>query len=124
MADNDKTKVQDSNGTFGELKLMVTDYAKQQTVEPLKNLGKWAAFGVVGGVMLTIGAFLAGLGFLRLFQKFSFLSETCDVGGVATTCDTTWTFVPYLMVFALLVAAAGACFSAMMKTPEWMDDDA
>jgi len=27
-------------------------------------------------------------------------------------------------VFALLVAAAGACFSAMMKTPEWMDDDA
>lgn len=128
MADKEKTKVQDSNGTFGELKFMVTDYAKQQTVEPLKNLGKWAAFGVAGGLLLTIGAFLTGLGFLRLFQKMSFLSEECALlpneGGASLTCDTTWTFVPYLMVFGLLIAAAGACFYAMTKTPEWMDDDA
>ena len=124
MADKEKIKVKDSNGTFGELKFMVTDYAKQQTVEPLKNLGKWAAFGVAGGVMLTIGAFLTGLGFLRLFQKFSFLSEDCQIGGAAATCDTTWTFLPYLMVFGLLIAAAGVCFYAMTKTPEWMDDDA
>lgn len=123
MADKEKTKVKDSNGTFGELKFMVTDYAKQQTVEPLKNLGKWAAFGVAGGVMLTIGAFLSGLGFLRLFQKLSFLSETCDVGGVDSTCDTWWTWVPYGLVTLMLLVAAGACFYAMTKTPEWLEDD-
>ena len=123
MADKEKTKVKDSNGTFGELKFMVTDYAKQQTVEPLKNLGKWAAYGVVGGLLLTIGAFLTGLGFLRLFQKMSFLSEECEVGA-SGTCDTTWTFLPYLMVFGLLMAVAGVCFYAMTKTPEWMEDDA
>ena len=111
MADKEKTKVKESNGTFGELKLMVTDYAKQQTVEPLKNLGQWAAFGVAGAVMLTIGAFLTGLGVLRLFQKLDWT-------------DGNWSFAPYMIVFALLLVVAGMCFRAMTKTPEWMDDDA
>ncbi len=112
MADKDKTpKVQDSNGTFGELKGMVTDYAKQQTVEPLKNLGKWAAFGVAGGVMMIIGAFLLGLGTLRLFQKWDWTADG-------------WSFMPYIMVFVLLAIAAGFCFFAMTRTPEWMDEDA
>lgn len=117
MADNEKTQSKEPSGTFGELKTMVTDYAKQQTVEPLKNLGKWAAFGVAGGVLLTIGAFLTGLGLLRLLQKMSFLEN--DEG-----MDTAWTFLPYMIVFALLMAAAGLCFWAMTRTPEWMDDDA
>jgi len=111
MADKDKTKVKEPNGTFGELKTMVTDYAKQQTVEPLKNLGQWAAFGVAGGLMLIIGAFLTGLGVLRLFQKMDWT-------------DGNWSFAPYMIVFALLMAVAGMCFYAMTKTPEWMDDDA
>ena len=112
MADKDKTpKVQDSNGTFGELKTMVTDYAKQQTVEPLKNLSKWAIFGIAGGIMMTIGAFLLGLGTLRLFQKWDSL-------------DGGWSFAPYMFVFVMLLVAAGLCFWAMTRTPEWMDDDA
>lgn len=114
MADK-KTKqqeaVQEANGTFGELKAMVTDYAKQQTVNPLKNLASWAAFGVAGGVMFTIGAFFLGLGALRLFQKMSWR-------------EGTWNFMPYIIVFAMLLVAAVACFVAMTRTPEWMDDDA
>lgn len=106
--DNTETKV--PSGTFEELKLMVTDYAKQETVEPLKNLGLWAAFGIVGALLLAIGAFLTGLGTLRLFQKMDWT-------------EGTWSFTPYMIVFALLMVIAGMCFWAMTKTPEWMDDD-
>lgn len=98
-------------GTLAELKSMVTDYAKQQTVDPIKNLAQWAAFGVAGAVMLGIGAFLIGLGVLRLVQTMDWT-------------DGNWSFAPYLIVFALLAAAAGVCFWAMTRTPEWMDDDA
>lgn len=113
MAKNDEAaeRAKEASGTFGELKLMVTDYAKQQTVEPLKHLGQWAAFGIAGGIMLIIGAFLTGLGVLRLLQKLDWT-------------DGTWSFAPYMIVFVLLLALAGACFFAMTKTPEWMDDDA
>lgn len=111
MAKSDETiDTTAASGTFGELKLMVTDYAKQQTVEPIKNLGQWAAFGIAGGVMFIIGAFLIGLGVLRLLQTFDW------------TVDT-WSWAPYLIVFALLMVFAGLCFFAMTRTPEWMDDD-
>jgi hypothetical protein len=120
MAEKEKTKVKDSNGTFGDLKTMVTDYAKQQTVEPLKHLGKWAAFGIGGGVMLIIGAFLSGLGVLRLFQKLSFLTK--EENGISV--DTTWTFLPYLFTGGILVVVVAVCVYAMTKTPEWMEDDA
>jgi hypothetical protein len=120
MAEKEKTKVKDSDGTFGDLVRMVTDYAKQQTVEPLKHLGKWAAFGIGGGVMLIIGAFLSGLGVLRLFQKMSFLTK--EESGI--TVDTTWTFLPYLFTCGLLAIVVSLCVYAMTKTPEWMEDDA
>jgi hypothetical protein len=110
MAEKEKTKVKESEGTFVELKTMVTDYAIQQTLDPLKNLGQWVAFGVAGGMMLIIGFFLTGLGVLRLFQK-------------ADWTDGNWSFAPYMILFALLMVVAGMCFYAMTRTPEWMDDD-
>ena len=123
MAEQEQTKVKDSGGTFDELKTMVTAYAKQQTVEPLKNLGQWAAFGLAGAICLTIGAFLTGLGALRLFQKMDWTQ--CEVDIATGVCEGGgWSFAPYMFVFALLIAVAGACFWAMTKTPEWMDDDA
>ena len=99
-----------ASGTFGELKVMVTDYAKQQTVEPLMKLKDWAVYGVAGAVMFTIGAFLIGLGVLRLLQKIDSLG------------DGFWNFSPYIIVFLLLMVFAGLCFFAMTRTPEWMED--
>jgi len=120
MAEKEKTNLDEANGTFGELKGMVTNYAKQQTVEPLKHLGQWAGFGIAGGVMLIIGAFLGALGILRLFQKMSFLTEEEN----GEMVDTTWTFLPYLFTFGILLAIVGLLAVAMTKTPEWLEDDA
>lgn len=96
--------------TFDELRSMVTDYAKQQTVDPLKRLGDWAKFGLIGAILLSIGGFLMGLGVLRLVQTMEWTDER-------------WSFVPYLIVFVLLVVMAGGCFWAMTKKPEWMSED-
>ena len=74
--------------TIDELKAMVTDYAKQQTVEPLKRLGDWVKFGLAGALFLAMGGFLLGLGVLRLFQTMDWT-------------DNNWSFLPYLIVFAL-----------------------
>jgi hypothetical protein len=96
--------------TVDELKAMVIDYAKQETVDPLKRLGKWAGFGVGGAICLAIGAFLIGLGILRMFQSMSWT-------------DGNWSFAPYLIVFAILVAFAGACFVAMGRRPDWLEEE-
>lgn len=96
--------------TIDELKAMVTDYAKQQTVEPLKRLGDWVKFGLAGAIFLAMGGFLLGLGVLRLFQTMEWT-------------ENNWSFLPYLIVFALLIAGAGGCFWAMTKKPDWLDEE-
>lgn len=104
MADNSP------KDTVDELKAMVTDYARQQTLDPLKRLGDWVKFGFVGALLLSIGGFLLGLGFLRLFQTMDWTEDNLS-------------FLPYLFVFLILILAAGGCFYAMTKRPDWLDED-
>lgn len=96
--------------TIDELKAMVTDYARQETVDPLKRLAEWVKFGFVGALCLGIGAFLIGLGVLRGFQKMDW-------------SDGNWSFVPYMAVFGLLALFAGLCFYAMTRRPDWLDEE-
>lgn len=71
-----------------ELLDMVRAYAKQETVVPLKGLGRWVAFGLAGSVCLAIGGVLVLLASLRALQ-----TETGDL------FDGNWSFAPYLIVF-------------------------
>ncbi len=96
--------------TVDELRDMVVNYAKQETVDPLKRLGMWAGFGIAGAMCLAIGAFLVGLGLLRLLQSMDW-------------SDGNWSWAPYLIVFALVVALIAACVVAMTRTPEWLQED-
>ena len=73
----------------GELWELVVGYAKQETVEPLKRLGRLLAFGVVSSFMLGIGLVLLALAGLRALQ-----TETGD------TFDGDLTWAPYLIVVA------------------------
>lgn len=96
--------------TFSELRTMVTDYARQETVEPLQNLARWSALGVAGAVMLFIGALLTGVGILRLVQTMEW-------------AQGKWNFAPYFILVLILAILAGLCFSAMGRTPDWLKDD-
>ena len=47
---------------------LVRDYAKQETVGPLKGAGRWLGYGVAGALLLGVGLLLVLLGLLRLLQ--------------------------------------------------------
>jgi hypothetical protein len=76
---------------LSELRALVVDYAKQETVDPLKSLGRYLGFGLAGSLLIAVGGLFVSVGLLRLLQ-----TETGSV------FDGGWSFVPYLLV---LVAA-------------------
>ena len=77
----------------GEFAHLVIDYAKQETLGPIKGLGRFVGFGVAGSVALAVGAVLLLLAVLRALQ-----SET----GSTFTGHLSW--LPYFMTAALAVA--------------------
>jgi hypothetical protein len=72
-----------------ELWELTVDYAKQETIEPLKGLGRFLGYGVMGAVMLGIGCMLLLLGGLRALQ-----TQT------DTTFTGNWSWAPYLIAVA------------------------
>ena len=84
--------------TIGELKTMLVDYAKQETLTPLKGIGRYLGWGIAGSVLMTTGVLLLALAGLRSLQ-----TET----GTRFTGNLTW--IPYLIVLgglALVIAVA------------------
>ncbi|MCU1499366.1 MAG: hypothetical protein JWM47_3319 [Acidimicrobiales bacterium] len=75
---------------------LVKEYAKQETVDPLKSIGRFLLNGVPGALLLGLGVLFAALAILRGLQ-----TET----GAHLTGSLTW--VPYavaLVVTSLVVA--------------------
>lgn len=92
-----------------ELWSMVREYARQETVEPLKGLGRYVAFGAAGSVLLGVGTVLLALAGLRALQT--------ETGG---TFDGNWSWAPYLIV---LVGCAIVIALAMSRTKSGRKDD-
>jgi len=79
-----------------ELKDLVVTYVKEQTLVPLKSLGRYIGFGIAGSLMLGIGVVFLAMSCLRALQT--------QTDG---TFDGNWSWVPYLITFvALLIGAA------------------
>jgi hypothetical protein len=70
-----------------ELWELARDYAKQETIDPLKGLGRFLGFGVLGAVALGIGVSLLVLAGLRALQ-----TET------GSTFTGNWSWAPYPLV--------------------------
>ena len=84
-----------------ELKELTVDYAKQETIDPIRGLGRFVAFGVGGSLVLAIGLSLLGLAGLRAMQ-----SET----GTAFTGN--WSWAPYGILFVALLLGGAVTWKA------------
>lgn len=89
---------------IAELWDLVRAYAKQETVEPIKGLGRYAAFGVLGSVLLSLGLVMLLLGGLRALQ-----TETGD------TFDGSWSWAPYLIALVGVGAIIALVLRGMAK---------
>ncbi len=75
---------------------LTVDYLKQETIDPLRGLGRFLYMGIAGSAFLAFGILLILIGVLRLLQ-----TET----GTALTGD--WSWVPYAVVVLLGIAVIG-----------------
>lgn len=91
-------------GTVTDLWELVKAYAKQETVGPLKGIGRSIALGVGGSVVLSIGLILLSLAALRALQ-----TET------GSTFTGSWSWAPYLLTLIVLAVVIGLALAATRK---------
>jgi hypothetical protein len=87
-----------------ELWEMATTYAKQETIDPLKGLGRFLGYGVGGAIALGVGVVLLLLSGLRALQ-----TET----GSTFTGNLSW--APYLIAVALGLVLIGLAVLRVSK---------
>jgi H+/Cl- antiporter ClcA len=78
-----------------EIRDLVVRYIKEETVQPLKELGRFVAFGALGSLFVGFGATLLLIGALR------FLQEQFKV------LDGSLSWLPYLIVAVLALLVVG-----------------
>lgn len=92
MADNPQE-------TIRELRELVVEYAKQETIEPLLALRKYVGFGLLGGLLLGMGSLFLEIGILRLLQEQT-----------GTSLTGNWSWVPYFVVIITSLTVAALLF--------------
>ena len=92
---------------------LIVAYIKQETLDPVKGLGRYVLFGVVGSVALSVGLVILAIGFLRLLQ-----GET----GTSFTGNLSW--VPYVICTVAVVLIAFIAVKAVSRgqTPDPTSD--
>ena len=78
-----------------EVRGLFVRYFKEQTVQPLKDLGRFVVFGALGSIFVAFGVVMGLLGVLRMLQA------------LFPVLDGSLSFIPYMIVvvLALLIAA-------------------
>jgi hypothetical protein len=83
-----------SHAAIGEAASVVRRYVIQETVAPLRQLGRRLVFGLAGACLIALGAVVALVGMLRALE-----TET------GRTFAGSWSFAPFLLTAAAAVAA-------------------
>lgn len=99
--------------TVRDLWTLLVSYAKQETIDPLRNLGRYLALGLGGMSLITLGIFLLGMAVLRSMQSMT--------GDLFTGF---WSWVPYLVVvlgFSGVIAFAISRVSRELDHPRGGD---
>jgi hypothetical protein len=84
-----------------ELRELIVAYFKQETVVPLKQLGRYVAFGLVGALLLGFGVVFLGVAGLRALQ-----TET------DTALTGNWSWAPYAIMVVVLLAGGAITWKA------------
>ena len=99
----ESTRRRRESASVGDVVDLVRDYAKQETLGPLKGAGRWLALGAAGSLFLGLGLVLVLLGVLRVLQ-----TET-------DAFDGAFSWVPYVIVLILCVVASVVALSRVKK---------
>jgi hypothetical protein len=83
--------------TIRELKALVIAYAKQETLDPLKGLWRYVAYGVAGTLLIGTGVMFLALGALRALQG--------DRDGPHFNGNMSWAPYGIVVVGAFAIAA-------------------
>ena len=105
------TKKQSEKGAseiLGELWQLVKDYGKQETIDPLKNIGRFVGFGAPGSILLALGVLLISLGVLRALQ--------IPTGTIGRHLTGSLSWVPYAITFVVTLLLIFAAVKAITRT--------
>lgn len=87
-----------------ELWELLKAYAQQETIDPLRGLGRYLGYGLGGAALLSLGVFFLGMSALRVLQ-----TKTGDA-------FTGWrSALPYLIVLVVIGAVAILAASRIPK---------
>lgn len=89
-----------------ELWGLTRDYARQETIDPLKGVGRYLGFGGAGALLGSIGVIMLMLAGLRALQ-----TET------GTTFTGHWSWAPYMIVLVVAALVAAYAFSRISRRP-------
>jgi hypothetical protein len=102
-----KAEDKSTGEVISDLVQLLKDYARQETVDPLKSLGRFVGFGAGAALCWGIAGTLITIGVLRVIQV-----ETRDL------FDGNWTWVPYLAALVVSGAATVISLKLIKKKPE------
>lgn len=89
---------------LNDLWILCRDYAKQETLDPLKSIGRFLGWGLGGSVTLSLGVLFGAIAVIRGLQ-----TET----GAHLTGSLNW--IPYVAGLVFTLAAAGLSVLAIKR---------
>ena len=92
-------------GDIGEVLDLVKTYVRQETVGPLKGLGRKVGVGVAGALLIGLGLFFLAVGLLRLIQD-----------KIPRLARGSWSWSPYFIVVAFCGIITYVAMSRIKKT--------
>jgi NO-binding membrane sensor protein with MHYT domain len=92
---------------LADIRDLTVAYAKQETVEPLRLVGRYVGLGVAGSVTIGLGIILLTMAGMRALQV-----ET----GTALTGN--WSWVPYFAAVVLLALLTLVTVQAISRRPK------
>ena len=84
---------------------LVRDYLIQETVDPLRKLGRYVVAGALGSLFVGIGVLMLLIGLLRLLQ------------GETGAFDGNLSWIPYLIVVVVATLVAAATVARIVTGP-------